>query len=155
MRPQKVKAKPLPIEINQDEYVEVINSKSPQMHHKIAFMLGFESGLRISEIVNLQKVDFDFGNKQIRINMGKNSKQSVERILEIESSIKEYIRHKDFCEREGVVGVMGCDAMIRKLREEVKEIYEKHVGCLRYKRNLSTDCQEIKKLHFAILGASE
>ena len=82
MRPQKkkgqkVKAKPLPIEINKKEYIEVINSESPKMHHKIAFMLGFESGLRISEIVNLKKEDFDFGNKQVRVNMGKNSKDRI------------------------------------------------------------------------------
>ena len=47
------------------------------MHHKVAFMLGFESGLRISEIVNLKKQDFDLGNKQVRINMGKNSKDRI------------------------------------------------------------------------------
>ncbi len=40
-------------------------------------MLGFESGLRISEIIGLQKADFDFGNKQIRVNMGKNSKDRI------------------------------------------------------------------------------
>ena len=51
---QKVKAKPLPVEINQDEYVELLKA-TKFMHHKVAFMLGFESGLRISEIVNLQK----------------------------------------------------------------------------------------------------
>ncbi len=72
----KAKAKPLPIEVNQDEYVKIINN-TKHMHHKIAFMLAFESGLRISEVVNLKKTDFDFGNKQIRINMGKNSKDRV------------------------------------------------------------------------------
>ena len=69
----KAKAKPLPIEVNKSEYIKVINN-TKHMHHKIAFMLAFESGLRISEVVNLKKADFDFGNKQIRINMGKNSK---------------------------------------------------------------------------------
>ncbi len=73
---KKVKAKPLPIEINQDEYVELLRA-TPFMHHKVAFILGFESGLRISEIVNLKKDDFDFGNKQIRVNMGKNSKDRI------------------------------------------------------------------------------
>jgi len=73
---QKVKAKPLPVEINQDEYVALLKA-TKFMHHKIAFMLGFESGLRISEIVHLQKADFDFGNKQIRINLGKNSKDRI------------------------------------------------------------------------------
>lgn len=72
----KAKAKPLPIEVNQDEYVKVINN-TKHMHHKVAFMLAFESGLRISEVVNLKKTDFDFGNKQIRINMGKNSKDRI------------------------------------------------------------------------------
>ncbi len=70
------KPKPLPVEINKDEYIKVIKA-TKEMHHKVAFMLGFESGLRISEIVNLKKEDFDFGNKQIRINMGKNSKDRV------------------------------------------------------------------------------
>ncbi|GAH34196.1 unnamed protein product [marine sediment metagenome] len=73
---KKVKAKPLPIEINQSEYVALLKV-TKHMHHKIAFMLGFESGLRISEIVNLKKEDFDFGNKQVRVNMGKNSKDRI------------------------------------------------------------------------------
>ena len=73
---RKVKPKPLPIEISQEEYVEILKV-TELMHHKIAFMLGFESGLRISEIVHLQKADFDFVNKQIRVNMGKFSKDRI------------------------------------------------------------------------------
>ena len=73
---KKVKEKPLPVEINQDEYVEILKV-TEFMHHKVAFMLGFESGLRITEIVNLKKADFDFGNKQIRVNQGKNSKDRI------------------------------------------------------------------------------
>lgn len=81
MRPSKkkgtrMKAKPLPIEINQDEYVDIMNN-TKHMHHKVAFMLGFESGLRISEIIGLQKQDIDEGNQQIRVNMGKNSKDRI------------------------------------------------------------------------------
>lgn len=72
----KAKAKPLPIEVNKEEYVQVLKV-TKLMHHKVAFMLAFESGLRISEIVNLKRNDFDFGNKQIRINMGKNSKDRI------------------------------------------------------------------------------
>jgi len=40
-------------------------------------MLAFESGLRISEVVNVRKEDIDEGLKQIRINMGKNSKDRI------------------------------------------------------------------------------
>ncbi len=81
MRPSKtkgtkVKAKPLPIEINQQEYLALLKA-TKHMRHRIAFMLGFESGLRISEIVNLRKEDIDEGNKQIRVNMGKNSKDRI------------------------------------------------------------------------------
>lgn len=72
----KVKPKPLPIEVTMEEYVE-IQKVTPHLRHKVAFMLGFESGLRISEIVGLKKEDFDLINKNIRVNMGKNSKDRI------------------------------------------------------------------------------
>ena len=73
---KKVKPKPLPIEVTQDEYVEILKV-TQFMHHKVAFMLAFESGLRISEVVNLKKEDIDLRNNQIRINMGKFSKDRI------------------------------------------------------------------------------
>ena len=73
---KKVKAKPLPIEVTQDEYVEILNVTN-HMHHKVAFMLAFESGLRISEVVGIQKEDINERLKQIRVNMGKNSKDRI------------------------------------------------------------------------------
>ncbi len=72
----KAKAKPLPIEVNVDEYVSLLY-KMKYMRHKVAVMLAFESGLRISEVVNLKKEDFDFDNKEIRVNLGKNSKDRI------------------------------------------------------------------------------
>jgi integrase/recombinase XerD len=73
---RKVKAKPLPLEINLNEYVELLK-EAKHMRHKVAFMLGFESGMRISEIVNLKKADIEVKEEQIRINMGKNSKDRI------------------------------------------------------------------------------
>lgn len=73
---KKVKEKPLPIEVTLEEYIAIQNV-TKYLRHKVAFMLGFESGLRISEIVNLKKEDFDFINKQLRVNMGKNSKDRI------------------------------------------------------------------------------
>lgn len=73
---QKVKEKPLPIEVTQDEYIELLNV-TDFMHHKVAFMLAFESGLRISEVVNLKPQDISESLNQIRINMGKNSKDRI------------------------------------------------------------------------------
>ena len=73
---KKVKPKPLPIEVTQDEYLELLKV-TDFMHHKVAFMLAFESGLRISEVVNLKPEDISESLKQIRVNMGKNSKDRI------------------------------------------------------------------------------
>ena len=72
----KVKAKPLPLEIDRSEYLGLIKH-CPHLRHKIAFMLGWESGLRISEIVNLKKEDFNISEGEIRVNCGKNSKDRI------------------------------------------------------------------------------
>lgn len=72
----KAKPKPLPIEVTKDEYLEILKV-TDFMHHKVAFMLAFESGLRISEVVNLKPEDISEKLQQIRINMGKNSKDRI------------------------------------------------------------------------------
>ncbi len=72
----KAKAKPLPIEVTRKEYIDLLHA-TKHLRHRVAFMLGFESGLRITEIVNLKKEDFDLTLKQIRVNMGKNSKDRI------------------------------------------------------------------------------
>jgi len=76
-KPKKEKRKkPLPIEINEREYVNLLQY-TRRMHHKIAFMLAWESGLRISEVMHLQKKDIDVENKRIRINEGKGCKDRI------------------------------------------------------------------------------
>ena len=47
------------------------------MHHKIAFLLAWGSGLRISEVVDLKREDIDMDKKTLRVNMGKNSKDRI------------------------------------------------------------------------------
>ncbi len=85
MRPQqkqpktgKRKAKPLPIEVDEKEFVDILDHTN-QMHHKLAFLLGWGSGLRISEVINLKPENFSFDTKpkQLRINMGKNLKDRI------------------------------------------------------------------------------
>ncbi len=73
---KKVKAKPLPLEIDRSEYIALLYG-AKYLRYRIAIMLGWECGLRISEIVNLKKEDIDVKKKQIRINMGKNSKDRI------------------------------------------------------------------------------
>ena len=72
----KVKAKPLPVEVSRAEYLGLLKH-CPHLRHKIAIMLAWESGPRISEIVDLKKPDIEIGKKEIRINMGKNSKDRI------------------------------------------------------------------------------
>jgi len=72
----KAKKKPLPIEINESEFTRIVKA-TMKMHHKLAFLLGWGAGLRISEIVHLQKADFNFKEGTIRVNMGKNSKDRI------------------------------------------------------------------------------
>ena len=72
----KVKAKPLPIECNSEEFIAILHGTISN-HHKIGVLLGWASGLRVSEVVNVQKNDFNFEGKFIRINMGKNSKDRI------------------------------------------------------------------------------
>jgi len=81
MRPSRKKgskavAKPLPIEVTVDEYIELLKA-TPHMRHKVAFMLAMESGLRISEVVNLKPEDLNYQRWTLRINMGKNSKDRI------------------------------------------------------------------------------
>ncbi len=85
---RKAKPKPLPIEVDEQEFTDILEV-TKQMHHKIAFLLGWGSGLRVSEVINLKQGDFNFKTnpKQIRINMGKNSK---DRIVPIPKNFKEH-----------------------------------------------------------------
>jgi integrase/recombinase XerD len=70
------KAKKLPVAITKEEYEKLVASaKSPK--HKLAFYLGFNSGLRISEVVNLQPNDIDLNSKRILIRQGKGSKDRI------------------------------------------------------------------------------
>ncbi len=51
--------------------------KTNKMKHKIAFLLAFESGLRISEVLKLEKQDFNFEDGTIFVRQGKNSKDRI------------------------------------------------------------------------------
>jgi len=73
---RKVKAKPLPIEVDEKEFTMIMD-KTRSMHHKIAFLLAWGSGLRISEVLNVKQGDFNWEDKSIRVNMGKNSKDRI------------------------------------------------------------------------------
>ena len=68
--------KKLPVAIDEDEFYELIR-KTRKPHHKMAFLLGFGSGLRISEIINLQPSDVNVKEKKILVRQGKGGKDRV------------------------------------------------------------------------------
>ena len=73
---KKVIAKPLPIEVDEKEFTAILH-ETKSMHHKVAFLLAWGSGLRISEVLNLKQGDFNLEDKSIRVNLGKNSKDRI------------------------------------------------------------------------------
>ncbi len=70
------RAKKLPVALSEDEFLELIKNTKPR-HHKLAFLLGYASGLRISEILKLQSNDIDLNEKKILVRQGKGSKDRI------------------------------------------------------------------------------
>jgi len=113
----KVKAKPLPIEVTKQEFRRIqkeIQFLPNKRKYFIANLLAWGSGLRISEVVNLKKTDFNFDDGSIRVNMGKNSKDRIVPIPKgftqheldwIPIGVKQRALQKEFikaCEESGV-----------------------------------------------------
>lgn len=67
------KPKKLPVSISAEEFVKLMKS-TKKLSHKVAFVLGFGSGLRISEVTHLEKRDFDFKARIINVRQGKGSR---------------------------------------------------------------------------------
>ena len=70
------KSKKLPVEVTQDEFIKILEVTN-KLHHKIAFLLARESGMRVSEVIALQPEDIDIENKRIRVNQGKGGKDRI------------------------------------------------------------------------------
>lgn len=63
----------IPNTISEKEFIEILK-KTHKKNHRIAFILGFYGGMRVSEIVNLKSENIDKGQKLIRIKQGKGKK---------------------------------------------------------------------------------
>lgn len=79
--PKKYKRKVLPQAISSDDFykiLETIDSKKESSKvNKIAFLLAYESGLRISEVTHLTKDSINLTQKSIFVKEGKFSKDRV------------------------------------------------------------------------------
>ena len=75
---KKRKRQALPISIKFEEFIGLMKkTRQKDLQTKVAFLLGFGAGMRISEIKNLQKQDVDIKAKRIHIKSGKYSKDRI------------------------------------------------------------------------------
>lgn len=72
----KRKSKKLPIAITEEEFLKLAE-KAANKKQKVAFLLGFASGLRVSEVVKLESRDVDYSGSKIFIRQGKGSKDRI------------------------------------------------------------------------------
>ncbi len=74
--PKQRKAKKLPVAITDEEFFKLIENTNMKKH-KLAFLLGYGAGMRISEILNLKPEDINLVQKSILIKEGKGKKDRV------------------------------------------------------------------------------
>lgn len=70
------KPKKLPVFVSAKDLLAILKV-SKHKHHKFAYMMGFYSGLRISEILNLEERDIDMEKGTVFVRQGKGSKDGV------------------------------------------------------------------------------
>lgn len=78
--PKKAKRQTLPQSIKDEEFSKLLSTmknNKKDREAKIAFLLAYEAGLRISEIKHLLKQDIDVASKRIYVKQGKYSKDRV------------------------------------------------------------------------------
>jgi len=75
-KPKKREPKRLPVAIDEQEFFDLLNFTG-KTYHKVAFLLGFGAGLRISEIVKLEPRDIDFKERKMLIRQAKGGKDRI------------------------------------------------------------------------------
>ncbi len=63
----------LPTYVNSKEFAELLHATQKQ-HHKLAFIMAWGAGCRVSEVINLEPRDFDFERGIINVRLGKGKK---------------------------------------------------------------------------------
>ena len=90
--PYPEKEDKLPVHVNMDEFLQLINVCHNEKHKAIICLM-FDSGLRVSEVVNLKLSDIDSSNMQINIIQGKGRKDRKVKLTEVLLGIlKNYCR---------------------------------------------------------------
>lgn len=108
--------KKLPIAVDEEDFAKLIeNTKKDET--KLAFLLGWGAGMRISEVINLRPEDVNFKEKRILIKEGKGGK---DRVVPMPKGFKEkhlsmlplkvgkralQIAFKNACRRAGLIDI--------------------------------------------------
>lgn len=87
--PKPKRNKILPDILTIDEIRKLIEATN-NPKHKLIIKLLYGTGLRVSEVVNLQKKDVDFEENLIKVNLGKGKK---DRFVKVPSSMKENLEN--------------------------------------------------------------
>jgi len=79
--PKKFKRKALPQSISPEDFLKILNKcdskKESSKVDRIAFLMAYESGLRVSEVIKLQKADINLQQKSMFIREAKFAKDRV------------------------------------------------------------------------------
>ena len=108
--------KKLPTYLKEEEFIKLIKA-TKQKKHKVAFLLGYGSGLRVSEVTKLLKTDIDYDRKCVVVKQGKGGKDRV--VPLIKAFKKEYLKYipigitdralqkafKNSCEKAGLLKI--------------------------------------------------
>ena len=78
--PEKIrKKKKLPVYVSKKDLLKLLRV-SKHKHHKFAYMMAFYSGLRITELLNIEPRDFNFEQGSIFVREGKGGKDGITQI---------------------------------------------------------------------------
>ena len=134
--PKKHKSQPLPQSLNDEEFKKVIEGLPERKgfkETKIAFLLAYESGLRISEVKNLEQENIDLNAKTVFVRRGKFSK---DRVVPLPKTWKKYM-----------INLIPIKKTVRSLERNFKNSVIKmglntryHFHCLRH--SFATHCLE-------------
>ncbi len=143
----KRKAKPIPAWVEEREYLELLRA-TPGIHHKLAMMFAWESGLRISETINLEPNDINLEDNTFIVREGKGMK---DRIVPLPFSFQlDY--HMQFlpiaCSKRALETAFTKAAVASGLKEKKPKIcfHSFRHGYARYNLMMGMDVTEIQPL---------
>ena len=135
--PKKFKRKALPQSISPEDFNKIltqcnIKKKSGKID-RIAFLLAYESGLRVSEVVKLQKTDINLPQKSMFI---RDAKFSKDRVVPLPATWKNFML--DFIPIEKGIRALQKSFKLACKKSQVNSIY--HFHSLRH--SFATRCLE-------------